>query len=196
MQNFVRGLLQLYRSHPALYRLDNDWQGFEWINANDADRSIFSFLRRDESRKKSLLFVINFTPVAREDYRVGVPHAGSYRLILDETEGLYTLRKKRAVSYRAKPGECDQRPFYLEAPLPAYGVRIFEFDETKKPAAKKTAVAKKPAAKKAAGTKKPAAKKAAGTKKPATEKAASKKPAAKKTQGSRSASKKTASSAE
>ena len=146
MQNFVRGLLQLYRSHPALYRLDNDWQGFEWINANDADRSIFSFLRRDESRKKSLLFVINFTPVAREDYRVGVPHAGSYRLILDETEGLYTLRKKRAVSYRAKPGECDQRPFYLEAPLPAYGVRIFEFDETKKPAAKKTTVAKKPAA--------------------------------------------------
>lgn len=185
MQNFVRGLLQLYRSHPALYRLDNDWQGFEWINANDADRSIFSFLRRDESRKKSLLFVINFTPVAREDYRVGVPHAGSYRLILDETEGLYALRKKRAVSYRAKPGECDQRPFYLEAPLPAYGVRIFEFDETKKPAAKKTAVAKKPAAKKAAGTKKPAAKKAA-----------SEKPAAKKTQGSRSASKKTASSAE
>ena len=185
MQNFVRGLLQLYRSHPALYRLDNDWQGFEWINANDADRSIFSFLRRDESRKKSLLFVINFTPVAREDYRVGVPHAGSYRLILDETEGLYTLRKKRAVSYRAKPGECDQRPFYLEAPLPAYGVRIFEFDETKKPAAKKTTVAKKPAAKKAAGAKKPA-----------SEKAASKKPAAKKTQGSRSASKKTASSAE
>lgn len=185
MQNFVRGLLQLYRSHPALYRLDNDWQGFEWINANDADRSIFSFLRRDESRKKSLLFVINFTPVAREDYRVGVPHAGSYRLILDETEGLYTLRKKRAVSYRTKPGECDQRPFYLEAPLPAYGVRIFEFDETKKPAAKKTAVAKKPAAKKAAGAKKPA-----------SEKAASKKPAAKKTQGSRSASKKTASSAE
>ena len=196
MQNFVRGLLQLYRSHPALYHLDNDWQGFEWINANDADRSIFSFLRRDESRKKSLLFVINFTPVAREDYRVGVPHAGSYRLILDETEGLYALRKKRAVSYRAKPGECDQRPFYLEAPLPAYGVRIFEFDETKKPAVKKAAGSKKTATENVTGAKKPAVKKAAGAKKPATEKAASKKPAAKKTQGSRSASKKTASSAE
>ncbi|WP_315322842.1 1,4-alpha-glucan branching protein GlgB [Stomatobaculum longum] len=196
MQNFVRGLLQLYRSHPALYHLDNDWQGFEWINANDADRSIFSFLRRDESRKKSLLFVINFTPVAREDYRVGVPHAGSYRLILDETEGLYALRKKRAVSYRAKPGECDQRPFYLEAPLPAYGVRIFEFDETKRPAVKKAAGSKKTATEKVTGAKKPAVKKTAGAKKPATEKAASKKPAAKKTQGSRSASKKTASSAE
>jgi 1,4-alpha-glucan branching enzyme len=201
IQNFVRGLLQLYRSHPALYRLDNDWQGFEWINADDADRSIFSFLRRDESRKKSLLFVINFTPVAREDYRVGVPHAGSYRLILDEREGLYTLQKKRAVSYRAKPGECDQRPFYLEAPLPAYGVRIFEFDETKKPATKKPAAKKPVGSKKAAtekvtGAKKTAAKKATGTKKPATEKAARKKTAAKKTQGSRSASKKTASSAE
>ena len=196
MQNFVRGLLQLYRSHPALYRLDNDWQGFEWINANDADRSIFSFLRRDESRKKSLLFVINFTPVAREDYRVGVPHAGSYRLILDETEGLYALRKKRVVSYRAKPGECDQRPFYLEAPLPAYGVRIFEFDETKKSAVKKAAGSKKTATEKVTGAKKPAVKKTVGAKKPASEKTASKKPAAKKTQGSRSASKKTASSAE
>ena len=140
--------------------------------------------------------MINFTPVAREDYRVGVPHAGSYRLILDETEGLYALRKKRVVSYRAKPGECDQRPFYLEAPLPAYGVRIFEFDETKKSAVKKAAGSKKTATEKVTGAKKPAVKKTVGAKKPASEKTASKKPAAKKTQGSRSASKKTASSAE
>ena len=89
MQSFVRGLLQLYKTHPALYRQDNDWNGFEWINVDDADRSIFSFIRRDETLKKSLVFVVNFTPIAREDYRVGVPHAGSYRLILDESEGLY-----------------------------------------------------------------------------------------------------------
>ena len=204
MQSFVRGLLQLYKTHPALYRQDNDWNGFEWINVNDADRSIFSFIRRDETLKKSLVFVVNFTPIAREDYRVGVPHAGSYRLILDEREGLYAQSGKRASSHRAKPGECDQRPFYLEFALPAYGVRVFEFDEKKK-----LEDAKKQTAKKAEGGKKTAsagkkadAKKTDGKKTEGTKKTEGKKKAApkkttesKKPQSARSASKKTASSA-
>lgn len=73
LQEYVRDLLHIYKKYPCLYRLDNDWNGFEWVNANDGDRSIFSFIRRDETGKKNLLFVINFTPVARPDYRVGVP---------------------------------------------------------------------------------------------------------------------------
>lgn len=205
MQSFVRGLLQLYKTHPALYRQDNDWNGFEWINVNDADRSIFSFIRRDETLKKSLVFVVNFTPIAREDYRVGVPHAGSYRLILDESEGLYAESGKRASSHRAKPGECDQRPFYLEFALPAYGVRVFEFDEKKKiEDAKKRAAKKAEAVKKTSGAgKKTDAKKAdskkktEGTKKTEGKKTATSKKTAesKKPQSARSASKKTASSA-
>lgn len=205
MQSFVRGLLQLYKTHPALYRQDNDWNGFEWINVDDADRSIFSFIRRDETLKKSLVFVVNFTPIAREDYRVGVPHAGSYRLILDESEGLYAESGKRASSHRAKPGECDQRPFYLEFALPAYGVRVFEFDEKKKiEDAKKRAAKKAEAVKKTSGAgKKTDAKKAdskkktEGTKKTEGKKTATSKKTAesKKPQSARSASKKTASSA-
>jgi 1,4-alpha-glucan branching enzyme len=205
MQSFVRGLLQLYKTHPALYRQDNDWNGFEWINVDDADRSIFSFIRRDETLKKSLVFVVNFTPIAREDYRVGVPHAGSYRLILDESEGLYAESGKRASSHRAKPGECDQRPFYLEFALPAYGVRVFEFDEKKKiENAKKQAAKKAEAVKKTSGAgKKTDAKKASpssgteGTKKTEGKKTATSKKTAesKKPQSARSASKKTASSA-
>ena len=205
MQSFVRGLLQLYKTHPALYRQDNDWNGFEWINVDDADRSIFSFIRRDETLKKSLVFVVNFTPIAREDYRVGVPHAGSYRLILDESEGLYAESGKRASSHRAKPGECDRRPFYLEFALPAYGVRVFEFDEkkkiedAKKRAAKKTEAVKKTsgAGKKTDAKKADSKKKTEGTKKTEGKKTATSKKTAesKKPQSARSASKKTASSA-
>ena len=86
---FSRGLLTLYKKYPALYRQDNDWDGFQWINANDADRSIFSFIRRDETKKKNLLFICNFTPIPRDDYRVGVPKRGNFTLLLDNEHGLY-----------------------------------------------------------------------------------------------------------
>ena len=80
LQNYVKGLLTLYHKYPALYRLDEEYDGFQWINANDGDRSIFSFIRRDETQKKNLLFICNFTPVDRDDYRVGVPKRGTYTL--------------------------------------------------------------------------------------------------------------------
>lgn len=80
LQSYVKDLLQLYRKYPALYELDYDWDGFQWINANDGDRSIFSFVRYSRDHKRSLLFVINFTPVERPDYRVGVPKRGTYTL--------------------------------------------------------------------------------------------------------------------
>ena len=77
MQNYVKALLHLYKKTPALYDADQDPCGFEWINADDADRSIFSFVRHSKDGKSNLLFVINFTPVARPDYRVGVPKENS-----------------------------------------------------------------------------------------------------------------------
>lgn len=126
LQKYVRGLLTLYRKYPALYRLDGDFSGFEWINANDADRSIFSFVRRDETKKKNLLFICNFTPVAREDYRVGVPKRGNFTLLLDNEHGLYERGEEQKVFKSAK-GECDGQPYSFSYPLPAYGTAIFRF---------------------------------------------------------------------
>ena len=83
LQAFVKALLHLYQKHPALYELDTHPEGFQWINANDGYRSIFSFMRFDKARKKNLLFVCNFTPVERPDYRVGVPKKKQYKLVLD-----------------------------------------------------------------------------------------------------------------
>ena len=152
MQNFVRGLLHLYKEHPCLYSMDDNWNGFQWINANDADRSIFSFVRYDAEKKKSLLFAINFTPMERSDYTVGVPFPGTYKLVLDETVGNYKMAKKKPVSFKAFKGECDGQPYHVYNPMKPYGIQVYEFDEPKKrEAAKdegaKPAKAKAPAAK-------------------------------------------------
>ena len=127
LQKYYSDLLHVYQKYPALWQLDSDWNGFQWINANDGDRSIFSFIRRDETGKKNLLFVINFTPVARDDYRVGVPKSGTYSLILDSKHGLYK-RGEHAFSARSKKSECDGQPYSFAYPLPAYGTAIFKFN--------------------------------------------------------------------
>ena len=128
MQSWVRDLLHLYRRRKAFYEQDNTWEGFEWINADDRDRSIYSFVRHAKGGKQNLLFVISFTPVAREDYCVGVPKRKQYRLILNSDEEKYGgTGKKRPAVYKAEKSECDGRPYSFAYPLPAYGVAIFEF---------------------------------------------------------------------
>ena len=80
IQNWYRDLLHLYRHNKALYELDTDPAGFEWINKDDTFRSIFSFVRHSRDNKKNLLFVCNFTPMERPDYRVGVPRRKQLKL--------------------------------------------------------------------------------------------------------------------
>ena len=126
LQNYVKGLLTLYHKYPALYRLDEEYDGFQWINANDGDRSIFSFIRRDETQKKNLLFICNFTPVDRDNYRVGVPKRGTYTLLLDQEHGYYK-RGDKISHYRSIKSECDGQPYSFAYPLPAYGTAVFRF---------------------------------------------------------------------
>ena len=126
LQDYCRDLLHLYKKYPACYSQDYDWKGFQWINANDADRSIFSFVRYSATGRQNLLFVCNFTPVSRPDYRVGVPKSGNYTLILDETHGSYKTGDQKIV-FRAKKSECDGQPYSIAYPLPAYGTAIFRF---------------------------------------------------------------------
>ena len=89
IQNWYRDLLHLYKNNKALYEMDNDPAGFEWINADDIFRSIYSFVRHSKNKEKNLLFVCNFTPVEREDYRVGVPTRKTLKLVLNSDEEKY-----------------------------------------------------------------------------------------------------------
>lgn len=128
LQAFVKALLHLYQKHPALYELDTHPEGFQWINANDGYRSIFSFMRFDKERKKNLLFVCNFTPVERPDYRVGVPKKKQYKLVLDSDAAEFGgSGVKKPLTYKAETGECDGQPYSIAYPLPGYGVAVFEF---------------------------------------------------------------------
>ncbi len=152
MKNYVRELLHLYQDSPALYQTDDNWKGFEWINADDSDRSIFSFVRHSKDGKNNLLFVVNFTPVERPDYRVGVPQSGSYKLVLNSDEARFGgTGTKRAASYRSRKGDYDGKPYSIGYSLPAYGVAVFQY-EKKEPAAKKPA-ARKTTAKKSTAVK-------------------------------------------
>ena len=128
LQNYVKELLKLYKKYPALYANDQNPQGFEWINADDAARSVYSFVRWSPTGRNNLLFVINYTPVARDDYMVGVPKRKQYKLILNSKEPEFggDVHKEQQV-YRAVKKECDGRPYSFAYSLPAYGVAVFQF---------------------------------------------------------------------
>lgn len=128
INNFVKALLKIYKKYPCMYELDRNPNGFKWINANDNYRSIFSFVRYSEDRQNKLLFVLNFTPVERADYKVGVPEENTYRLILnsDDIEFGGTGEKRRQI-YKAVEEECDGYNYSIKYGLPAYGVAIFAF---------------------------------------------------------------------
>ncbi len=128
LQNYVKALLHLYRKTPALYEQDTVLAGFQWVNANDNFRSIFSFMRFSKKGTKNLLFVCNFTPMEREDYRVGVPRRKQYKLVLDSDAAEFGgSGQEKPLVYKAEKSECDGLPYSFAYPLPAYGVAVFEF---------------------------------------------------------------------
>ena len=128
LQAFTRELLHLYKKNKAMYECDTDYHGFEWINADDAERSIYSFVRHSKDGKKNLLFVCNFTPMARPDYRVGVPKGKQYKLVINGDEKRFGgSGKERPLTYKAVKQECDGREYSFAYDLPPYGVAIFEF---------------------------------------------------------------------
>ncbi|TVR00962.1 MAG: 1,4-alpha-glucan branching protein GlgB [Desulfovibrionales bacterium] len=83
LRRWVQDVNQTYRAQPALYELDFQQEGFSWVDCNDADQSVISFLRRGACNQDLILVVANFTPVPRENYRVGVPRGGFWREILN-----------------------------------------------------------------------------------------------------------------
>ncbi len=83
LRSFVRDLNHLYMQEPALSELDTNPEGFSWIDCHDSENSVISFQRRGKKEADTLLFICNFTPVVRYDYRLGVPHEGVYREILN-----------------------------------------------------------------------------------------------------------------
>lgn len=128
LQAFVKELLHLYKNNKCLYEYDCYPEGLEWINADDGDRSIFSFVRHSESGKSNMLFVINFTPVERPDYRVGTTCRRKHTLVLNSDDKKFGgTGKRRPKEYKPAKKECDGRKYSFRYKLPAYGVAVFKF---------------------------------------------------------------------
>ena len=128
LQAFVKELLHLYKNNKCLYEYDCYPEGFEWINADDGDRSIFSFVRHSESGKSNMLFIINFTPVERPDYRVGTTCRRKHTLVLSSDDKKFGgTGKRRPKEYKPAKKECVGRKYSFRYKLPAYGVAVFKF---------------------------------------------------------------------
>ena len=128
MKNFVSHLLKLYRKYPAMYEFDSSWDGFEWMNADDSDRSVYSFVRRSSTGRNSLLFVINMTPMRWEGYQVPVPKKKKYTLVLNGDDFAYGGNGAEIPDVLvADEVPCRFMDYSITFDLPPYGVAVFVF---------------------------------------------------------------------
>ena len=128
MKNYVGELLKVYRQYPCLYQIDDDWSGFEWMNADDKERSIYSFVRRTKDGKQHMLFVMNLTPVEYPKFRVGVPMKTKYKLLLNSDDVRFGGNgNKFPKEMTARKGKCDGRDQYLEFALPPLTAAVYIF---------------------------------------------------------------------
>lgn len=129
MQALVRDLNHLYRSQPALHQVDFHYSGFEWIDFRDADRSVLSFLRRAAEPSDFVVFVCNFTPMVRFEYRIGVPEPGYYRELLNTDATIYGGSGQGNAGGRwAEPIPWQGRPWSLHLTLPPLATLILKRD--------------------------------------------------------------------
>ena len=129
LQAYSKELLKIYNKYPALWEFDNDERGFKWINADDTDKSLYSFIRMNSKGKENLAVVVNFTPIERADYRMGLPKEAKCTLVLNSDEirfGGTGVELKKTIKTEKK--EWDNQPYSIGFTLPPFGAVIYKFD--------------------------------------------------------------------
>ena len=127
MQSLVRDLNRLYRSTPALYEQDCEAEGFRWINADDQDNNILSYLRFAADPADFVAVVCNFAPVVRHGYRIGVPKAGRYKEILNSDSELYAgSNVGNAGEVQTLNEPADGQPYSLLLTIPPLAALVLQ----------------------------------------------------------------------
>jgi 1,4-alpha-glucan branching enzyme len=127
LQSMVRELNKLYQSEPAMYQVDFHYTGFEWIDCHDVDNSIISFVRRALDSNDFLVFVCNFTPLPRPNYRIGVPEKCTYVEIFNsDAEAFGGTGTSNGGRVDADVFEQHNRPNSIQLSLPPLGVLILK----------------------------------------------------------------------
>ncbi|MCI8506196.1 MAG: 1,4-alpha-glucan branching protein GlgB [Lachnospiraceae bacterium] len=152
LQGYVKALNRLYLESPALWALDDEPEGFEWIDCTNGAENIAVFLRKSGKKEETLLVVCNFVPVTHEAYRVGVPYAGKYKEILNSDEkryggtGVTNSRVKQSVAV-----EADERENSISIKVAPLGIQVFQYIPVIEPVKGNAAAKKKPKAKNSKG---------------------------------------------
>lgn len=144
MQELIKTLNNIYRNYPAMYINDGDSMGFEWMSCDDKERSNVTFVRRGNTAKKQLLFVCNFNNMDIQDFRVGVPSEGKYKLLLNSDDTVYggegrTIPKE----IKAEAIPSDGKEYSITFRLAPFAAVVFEFDYKEKKEKKVAAVKEK-----------------------------------------------------
>jgi len=128
MQNYMAELLKIYRKYPCMYTIDNNWDGFEWLKADDSEESTYAFIRKCPASKHRLLFVMNMTPIERKGYRVGVPNRKKYKLLLNSDEKRFGGDGREIPPFvAAEKVPCDYKKYSISFDLPPFSSAVFLF---------------------------------------------------------------------
>lgn len=134
MQKWSKDLNHFYRNQPALYEVDFDEEGFRWIDANDADGSTYSYIRYAEDKDDFLITVLNFTPVVRENYYLGVPEEGFYKEMLNsDAEEYGGSNVGNMGGVQSEPVERYSLPHSISLTLPPLGILILKKSDSDSP---------------------------------------------------------------
>ena len=127
LSRWIRDLNTFYRGQPSLHELDFDGGGFSWVDCTDFQRSVISFLRRGRNPNERLLFICNFTPIVRQNYRVGAPQGGFWKEVLNSDAPLYGgSGQGNFGGLNASPLPIHGQPFSLSITLPPLGIVVFQ----------------------------------------------------------------------
>ena len=129
IQTFVKDLNALYKNTPALYEKGFSIEGFEWIDYNDAENSVISYIRKGHDSKNDIVVVCNFTPVTREDYRVGLPRKGKLKEIFNSDSEKYGgsgINNKKIITSEKTPWNFREHSVVIK--IPPLGVAFFKFE--------------------------------------------------------------------
>lgn len=133
LQNYVKDLNKFYLDNKPFWQIEDSWDGFQWSNDQDMDNSVISFVRKGKRKGDEVIVCVNFTPVSREKYLIGVPRAGEYEIMLDSSALKYGgENKKKSKKYKAKKRPVLDMPYSIEADLDGYAAVYIKKVPTKK----------------------------------------------------------------
>ncbi len=132
MQGYVKELNKLYMTEPALYELDSKSEGFQWINCNNANASLLSYMRKGKKEEDTLVIICNFTPIAHKAYKLATPSGGSWQEIFSSDNSKFGGEgRNNKTAKQAKKEEIDGQEHYISVNVPPLSISVFKKKKTK-----------------------------------------------------------------